>query len=128
MSAMLEALRLHRFEVERLAQKAADATINKGKEGILEGLRLILSQYDLHNHEITIGGWAPALHINGKHWESPHCSVKLSSEHSLLRERQFPRGKDPKRPPVGQMLVEMGRWIEGNLSTQWNCVIGEKLN
>ena len=125
---MLDSIKEYRKDVERLAQEAYDATINKGKDGILEGLRLILSQYDLHNHEITIDGYSPVLYINGKHWDSPHCSVKFSSEHSLLRERQFPRGKDPKRPPIGQVLYDMAKWIEGNLSTQWNCLIGEKLN
>lgn len=128
MDAMLNAIKVYREDAERLAQKAYDATIEESKESLLTGLRLILSQYDLHNHEITIDGWAPALHINGKHWDSTHCSVKFSSEHSLLRERQFPRGKDPKRPPVGQVIFEMAKWVEGNLSTQWSCLIGEKLN
>ena len=128
MSAMFEAIKHYREEVERLAEKAKDATINNGKEGILEGLRLILSQYDLHNHEITIDGWAPVLHIKGKHWDSDHCSLKLSSGYSLLRERKFPRGKDNKRPPVGLVIHELAQWIEGNLSTQWYCLIGEKLN
>ena len=128
MSAILETLKEYRRDVERLAEKARDVTINSGKEGLLEGLRLILSQYDLHNHEITIGGWAPVLHINGKPWASAQCPVRLSSGYSLLRERKFPRGKDPERPPIGKVIHDMDIWIETNLSTQWNCLIGEKLN
>jgi hypothetical protein len=128
MSAALEALREYRKEVEKLADEARDATINKGKDALLEGLRMLLSEYDLHNHEITIDGWAPALHINGRHWDSSRCSVKFSSCYSLLRERQFPRGKDPERPPIGEVLYDMAIWIDTNLSTEWNCLIGEKLN
>ena len=125
MSAVIEAIDSYRKKMEGLAQDAYDATLEKGKEGILNGLRLILSQYDLHNHKITIDGYSPCLYINGKPWDK---ALNHSSEHSLLRERSFPKSSDSERPSIGKVLVEMGNMIESNFNYDWYCLIAEKLN